>query len=91
MGLGYRAGNACLEQVAVLLERHGVQTGIHLDELHALARLVAHASGIPLYRLAPIIGELAFHHTLPSHREHPGEFEAFTPDLVGATRHLIER
>ena len=89
-GLGYRAGNACLEQVAVLLERNGFKTGIRLQELETLARRVARSSGVPLSKLAPIVGELVFHHTVPSHREHPDQFEAFAPGLVGASRRLID-
>jgi len=87
-GLGYRAGNAPLEQVAVLLEKNGVQTGIRLQEVKGLARMVARSSGVPLSKLAPIVGELVFRHVPPSHQEHPDQFEAFAPDLVGSIRRL---
>lgn len=89
-GLGYRAGNACLEQVAVLLERSGTKTGIRLTELEALAMMVARNSGVPLSKLAPVVGEWVFQHTVPAHREHPDQFEAFAPSLVGASRRLID-
>lgn len=55
-GLGYRAGNACLEQVAVLLERMKIRTGLRLVELENLARLVARHTGMPLSKLTPIVG-----------------------------------
>ena len=87
-GLGYRAGNAPLEQVAVLLEKNGVQTGIRLQEVKGLARMVARSSGVPLSKLSPIVGELVFRHVPPSHQEHPDQFEAFAPDLVGSIRRL---
>lgn len=90
MGLGYRAGNACLEQVAVLMDRSGIQTGIRLTEMETLARQVSRASGVPLSKLAPVVGELVFHHRVPSHREHPDQFEAFSPALVGGSRRLID-
>jgi isopropylmalate/homocitrate/citramalate synthase len=89
-GIGYRAGGACLEQVAVLLERSGIRTGVELKELSDLAELVARSSGVPLSKLSPVVGEKVFNHTLPSHREHPDQFEAFAPDLVGASRRLID-
>jgi len=89
-GLGYGAGNTCLEQVAVLAERSGIHTGIRLTELESLAKMVARSSGVPLAKLAPVVGELIFHHTVPSHREHPDQFEAFPPSLVGTSRRLID-
>lgn len=89
-GLGYRAGGTSLEQVAVLLEKSGFRTGIELKQLRSLAQLVARTSGVPFSKLSPVVGERAFDHTLPSHREHPDQFEAFAPDLVGASRRLID-
>lgn len=90
MGLGHRAGNACLEQAAVLLEKSGIKTGIELTELESLAKMVSRSSGVPISKLAPAIGEWAFHHTLPAHREHPDQFEAIDPTLVGTSRRLID-
>jgi isopropylmalate/homocitrate/citramalate synthase len=52
--------------------------------------MVARSSGVPIAKLAPVVGEWAFHHTVPAHREHPDQFEAFAPSLVGATRRLID-
>ena len=89
-GLGYRAGGACLEQAAVLLEKQGFRTGIELTALEGLAKSVARASGVPLSKLAPVVGDLVFQHAVPSHREHPDQFEAFAPSLVGSTRRLID-
>lgn len=57
-GLGYPVRNACLEQVALLLARKNVPTGVHWAKLGNLARLVAGASGVPLSRLAPIVDDL---------------------------------
>lgn len=90
MGLGFRAGNACLEQAAVLLEKSGFKTGIELTELGSLAKMVSRSAGVPISKLAPVVGEWAFHHTVPAHREHPDQFEAFDPSLVGTSRHLID-
>jgi len=87
-GLGDRAGNASLEQVAVLLEREGFDTGIDLSRLRLVSELVAEESGVPVSGLAPVVGDFAFDHKSPSHLAEPTEFEAFTPDLVGAERRL---
>ncbi len=87
-GLGDRAGNASLEQVTVLLEREGFETGIDLSQLRPVSELVAERSGVPVSGLAPVVGEYAFHHRSPSHLGEPAEFEAFKPDLVGGERRL---
>ena len=57
IGLGGRAGNASLEQVAALFEKKRIPTGVRLGEATSLARLVARHSGFALPRLAPIVGE----------------------------------
>ena len=85
-GLGDRAGNASLEQVAVLLRLRGRRTGIDPAALTELSRLVETLSGVPLSRLAPVVGEHAFDHKSPSHLSAPTEFEAFDPGLIGGRR-----
>lgn len=87
-GLGDRAGNASLEQVAVLLEREGFDTGIDLPGLRLVSEIVAEESGVPVSGLAPVVGDFAFDHKSPSHLAEPTEFEAFEPDLVGGERRL---
>jgi homocitrate synthase NifV len=66
-GLGERAGNAALEEVAAALEAAGVNTGIALRRLHALSALVARASGRPLPVSKPIVGEGVFTHEAGIH------------------------
>jgi isopropylmalate/homocitrate/citramalate synthase len=87
-GLGDRAGNASLEQLATLLRVRGFATGIRLAELPKLSRLVARLSGVVVSPLAPVVGEYAFAHRSPSHLPVPEEFEAFDPELLGARRRL---
>ena len=81
-GLGDRAGNASLEQIAVLLEREGFETGIDLSQLRPVSELVAERSGVPVSGLAPIIGDYAFDHRSPSHLAEPAEFEAVQPSAT---------
>ena len=89
-GLGDRAGNASLEQVATLLALRGFQTGIDLRKLRPLSRLVERLSGVPVSGLAPIVGDFAFAHRSPGHLGALEEFEAIRPELLGAERRVEE-
>lgn len=89
-GLGDRAGNASLEQVALCLHLKGIETGIPLPDLNRLSRTVAEESGVGVPRLAPVVGDYVFRHKSPSHLEHPELFEAFDPALLEFNRTLIE-
>lgn len=62
-GVGERAGNAALEQVAMAM-RHslGIVPGIDCRALQALCELVANASGRAIPAAQPITGEAIFRH-----------------------------
>lgn len=89
-GLGDRAGNASLEQVALALHARGVGHGLRLDMLRDLSRAVEAMTLVPVSKLAPVVGEFAFRHKSPSHLGSPALFEAFDPALVGAMRSVCE-
>jgi len=89
-GLGDRAGNASLEQVALALYSLGVATGLKLDLLRGLSQAVEAMTLIPVSKLAPVVGEFVFCHKSPSHLETPTLFEAFDPALVGARRSVCK-
>lgn len=60
-GVGYRAGNAPLDEVAMALEvLYGVDTGLRLEMLPWLSGLVAEVSGIRNGYFKPIVGRGAF-------------------------------
>ena len=60
-GLGYRAGNAALDEVAMALEvLYGVDTGLRLDMLPWLGHVVAEITGIPVAYFKPVTGKGAF-------------------------------
>jgi isopropylmalate/homocitrate/citramalate synthase len=60
-GIGYRAGNAAMEDVVMALEAlYGVDTGVRLDLLPELSRVVEKASGIPNGYFKPTVGKGAF-------------------------------
>lgn len=60
-GIGYRAGNPPLEEVATALRvLYGVDTGLQLEHFTALCRMVAERSGLRLAYNKPLVGEGAF-------------------------------
>jgi len=87
-GLGDRAGNASLEQVAMALHILGFDHGLHLNLLRDLSRMVEAMSLVPVPKLAPIVGEFVFRHKSPSHLHAPELFEPFDPALIGAGRSI---
>lgn len=89
-GLGDRAGNASLEQVAVALELRGYKTGIDLKRLTGLSKETAKKAGIEVHTLQPIVGEHSFSHKSPAHLECPELFEPFDPALIGRVRKIDE-
>ena len=69
-GLGERAGNACLAQVAVALGDHaGASTGVNEARLFELSQLVARASGHALGHNAPVVGSSVFTQTAGVHAD----------------------
>jgi homocitrate synthase NifV len=87
-GFGDRAGNASLEQVVMALYLKGIETGIALDGLKQLSKLVERESGVEVSSLAPIVGKFIATHKSPAHLEIPELFEAFDPSLVGMQRKI---
>jgi homocitrate synthase NifV len=62
-GLGERAGNAALEEVAMALRvTAGLDSGLNTALLASLCQLVARASGRPLSVDKPVVGGGAFRH-----------------------------
>ena len=88
-GLGDRAGNASLEQVAMILHLRGIRTGIRLETLTRLSGAVGRESGIAVSPLAPVVGAFVATHKSPGHLEIPELFEAFDPALVGVRRNIM--
>jgi homocitrate synthase NifV len=91
-GLGERAGNAALEQVAAAVAAGGGTSGVDLACLPALSRLVAAASGRPLPVDQPIVGEGVFTHEAGIHVDgllkDPATYEALAPALFGRAHRI---
>jgi homocitrate synthase NifV len=94
LGLGERAGNAALEEVAIALDRlAGRRTNVVPVELTALADLVALAAGRPIPEGKPIVGGAAFTHESGIHvsglLRDPMTYEALSPEPFGRRRQLV--
>jgi homocitrate synthase NifV len=94
LGLGERAGNAALEQVAAALPRLRLATSrIILAHLAGLADLVARAARRSIPPAQPIVGEVAFTHESGIHvsglLRDPATYEAMDPVLFGRERRLV--
>ncbi len=93
-GLGERAGNASLEQVAAgLAAMYNVRTGINLPRLKETSRLVERYSMIGLMPNYPIVGENAFAHEAGIHVHgvlaKAESYEPLTPEMVGQKRRIV--
>lgn len=95
-GLGDRAGNAPLEEVAAALALlYGLGTGIDLKSLTSLSGRFAEASGRHLHPNKPITGPAVFTHTLPTHvraiEADNRSIQPFEPEAVGNVQRVALR
>ncbi len=93
-GLGERAGNASLEEVAMALQViYKYKTGINSRLLYSTSRMVSTLTGIAVQVNKALVGENAFAHESGIHTrgvtEKPLTFEPIDPALVGRTRKLV--
>lgn len=93
-GLGERAGNAALEEVAMALKYlFGVNMGVNTKDFRNLCEYVARASGRQLYPGKPIVGTNTFAHESGIHADgvlkHPLNYEVFSPEDVGLERQIV--
>ncbi|MFZ0492381.1 MAG: homoaconitate hydratase [Acidimicrobiia bacterium] len=93
-GIGERAGNTSLEEVAVALKViYGIDTGLHLDQLMKISALVEELSGSPLQQNKAVVGRGAFWHesgtAVAGVLKDPFTAECYLPELVGQRRQFI--
>jgi len=91
-GIGERAGNVALEEVAIALDHgYGVET-MELTEVYDLAQLVANKTGIPLPPNKAVVGQNAFTHESGIHTDgtlkDDAMYEPYPPEKVGRKRRL---
>ncbi|MEA3255824.1 MAG: alpha-isopropylmalate synthase regulatory domain-containing protein, partial [Candidatus Altiarchaeota archaeon] len=93
-GLGERAGNADLEQVAMALKLlYGIETNINTKKIYPTSKLVERLTGIRVMPNFPIVGDNAFAHESGIHQHavlrKAETFEPIKPEMVGARRRLV--
>ena len=93
-GLGERAGNAALEEVVLALETlYGYRTGVRVERLYELSRLVEELSGVPVAPNKALVGYNAFSHEAGIHAHgvlaHTLTYEPLQPETLGRRRALI--
>ena len=87
-GLGERAGNAPLEEVAMAIGHTlGRDAGIDTSRLNSLCELVANRARRPIHRAKPITGADAFRHESGIHTaallKNPAAYQPFPSQKVG--------
>ncbi len=90
-GVGERAGNVALEEVAALLatrkDYYQIETGIHLKEIAKTSKLISRLTGIAIPPNKAVIGGNAFAHSSGIHQDgvikDKSTYEIMTPDSIG--------
>ena len=90
-GIGERAGNASLEELAVALHvrqnRYTVNTRIQLEKLYPTSRMLSTITGISVPPNKAVVGANAFAHEAGIHQDgilkNPLTYEIIVPEKVG--------
>jgi isopropylmalate/homocitrate/citramalate synthase len=92
-GMGERAGNANLGEIALALEAlYGLDTGVRLDRVRSVSELVRRTAGTPIEAWKPVVGENLFVResgAVATQFHLPESIEPFSADLVGAERRIV--
>jgi 2-isopropylmalate synthase len=90
-GIGERAGNASLEEIAVALHvrqvRYSVCTNISLEKIYSTSRLLTSVTGVSVPPNKAVVGANAFAHEAGIHQDgmlkNPMTYEIIVPEKVG--------
>jgi isopropylmalate/homocitrate/citramalate synthase len=92
-GMGERAGNANLGEVALALRAlYGVETGLRLERVREVSRQVQELSGYALEPWKPVTGETLFRResgAVASQFHDPPSIEPYSSELVAAERGIV--
>jgi isopropylmalate/homocitrate/citramalate synthase len=92
-GMGERAGNASIGEVAMALEAlYGVETGLRLDRIREVSALVRSLGGYELEPWKAVVGENLFVResgAVAAQFHDPPAIEPFASTLVGAERRIV--
>lgn len=98
-GLGERAGNTALEELAMIIKYHQstlrLTSNLQTERILETSRLVREVSGVVVQPNKALVGQNAFLHAAGMHQQamlaDPLTFEPFGPELVGGTAALEDR
>ncbi|MFC1502783.1 2-isopropylmalate synthase [Pseudomonadota bacterium] len=90
-GLGERAGNCSLEEIAMIIKTRadflGVHTNIKHAEIHRTSKLVSQLCNMPIQANKAIVGANAFSHSSGIHQDgmikNKNTYEIMTPESIG--------
>src|SRR5580704_4530145 len=90
-GIGERAGNASLEEIAVALQvrqsYYGAASNIVLEKIYPTSRLLSSITGVPVPPNKAVVGANAFAHEAGIHQDgilkNPITYEIILPEKVG--------
>lgn len=90
-GIGERAGNASLEEIAMILKTRkdlfGLETRIKTEKIYPTSRLITSITGVPVQPNKAIVGANAFAHESGIHQDgllkSKITYEIMTPESVG--------
>ena len=96
-GIGERAGNAALEEIAVALavrrDHYQAETGLRLDQLFATSSLLSEITGVPVPPNKAVVGANAFAHEAGIHQDgilkNPLTYQVISPEAVGVPAHKL--
>jgi isopropylmalate/homocitrate/citramalate synthase len=92
-GMGERAGNANLAEIALALRGlYGVQTNLQLERVRAFAARLRALSGYELEPFKPLFGENLFTResgAVAAQFHEPEAIEPYASDVVGAQRRIV--
>jgi isopropylmalate/homocitrate/citramalate synthase len=92
-GMGERAGNANLGEVALALDAlYGIGTNLRFDRIRAVSELVRRSSGYELEPWKPLTGETLFTResgAVASQFHDPPAIEPYSSEIVGAERRIV--
>ena len=96
-GIGERAGNCSLEEVAMILKtresRLGFRTNINSNEISRTSKLVSNVCNMPVQSNKAIVGANAFSHSSGIHQDGilkaQNTYEIMTPESVGINKNNL--
>ncbi|MEZ7863026.1 MAG: 2-isopropylmalate synthase [Aeromonadaceae bacterium] len=96
-GIGERAGNCSLEEIAMILKTRadilGVHTNLKHQEIHRTSQLVSRLCNMPIQPNKAIVGANAFSHSSGIHQDGvlkaKNTYEIITPESIGLNQNTL--